>query len=150
MSFSGEVKACRMHTSNIIRDLPVLIHDAVGKVHALRHAQDRRITAYRRTHLRDAVASQAIVNMVRNRVIPSSKIQTVINEWDAPSYEAFTEDGMSTWRLFNAGTHALKGTSQHDFPRRTMRLHDACDALSAKALEALAATAEEEAAAPTN
>src|SRR4030095_3126122 len=56
LSFSGEVKLSRKHTTFIWRDLPQLTERAIGRLISKWHDKDRRIEAYRDHGLSDMEA----------------------------------------------------------------------------------------------
>src|SRR4051812_14626552 len=53
LSFSGEVKLARKHTSMIERDLPQLVESAVGRLGDLRGTQEQRFERYRVSEFSD-------------------------------------------------------------------------------------------------
>jgi len=62
LSFSGEVKIARKHTRFILRDIPSLTQDAIGRLMDRWHHQDRRIEAYKSKNVNDRVAHDLIVS----------------------------------------------------------------------------------------
>src|SRR5688572_4302520 len=54
LAFSAEVTIARRHTRFIERDLPGIVHTALGRLADLRAQQDARIGAYKHTDLVDA------------------------------------------------------------------------------------------------
>ncbi len=126
LSFSGEIVIKRRHTRFIKRDLPQLIDAAVGRLGMLRTDQATRIATYKDRQLDVDFADHLIIELLRARVITSTKIPTVLKEWEEPSHEEFARDGFTAWRFFNAVTESLKGRIPE--PRVTQALHGIMDA----------------------
>ncbi len=125
LSFSGEIKVARKHTSMILNDLPLMINDAVGKLHDTWHEQDRRIVRYQDCHLADAVMHNLTIHALDRGVICGSQVPKVLREYREPGHEAFRPKNL--WSLFNAFTEVLKGNLAI-LPDRTQKLHSLCDA----------------------
>ncbi len=125
LSFSGEVRLARKHTSRIEADLPRLIESAVGRLGDLRRTQEQRFTAYRFRDLADAEAHDLLIRAVDAGVLPVTRIPAVVREWRHPRHPEF-RDGRTAWRLFNAFTEGLKGNLDA-LPRRTQALHGLLD-----------------------
>jgi len=126
LCFSGEVKFGRRHTSNIVRDLTGLVDAAVGKINGLRISQDARIEAYREAELGQAQADHLLIELLRARVVTSTKIPKILKEYENPSHPEFVQDGDTVWRFFNAVTENLKG-GLADLPRVGQALHGIMD-----------------------
>jgi len=130
LCFSGEIKVGRKHTLNILRDLPTLIFDALGRVGALRTFQSERIEAYKRFELTDSRVNDLLIESLDLGVIASSKIGKVLGEWREPSHEEFAES-KNGWRLMNAFTEVMKPRLQGDdlftLPAKTEVLHSILD-----------------------
>jgi hypothetical protein len=127
LAFSGEVTLARKHTRHIERDLPQLVDRAVGRLGNLRDRQRERIDTYKQTTLDDSHAHDLMVRAVDHKVVPVTALPQVVNQWRQPAYDAFSDDGKTAWRLFNAFTEALKGRSLEQLPRRTQALHGLLD-----------------------
>jgi hypothetical protein len=125
LSFSGEVKLARKHTTHIERDLPQLVERAVGMLSDLRNTQERRFTAYQSHELTDAAAHDLIICALDSRIIPVTRIPEVLQEWREPRHSEFRQS-RTAWRLFNAFTEILKG-NLGELPRRTQALHGVLD-----------------------
>ena len=127
LSFSGEVSIARRHTRFIERDLPRVITTAVGRLTELRKTQDGRIEAYKETELDDRTVHDLVIRAVDARVVPITRVPTLLTEWRTPRHPEFA-DGQTAWRFFNAATEALKGRNLAELPRRTQTLHGLVDA----------------------
>jgi len=128
LAFSAEVVIARKHTKYIQRDLPRLIHEAVGKLGDLHERQTRRIAAYQETALSDAQFHDVLVRSLDARVICASKLPQVLEVYRKPVHEEFAS--RTVWSGFNAFTEVLKAYDLQDLPRRTQALHGLCDQLS--------------------
>jgi hypothetical protein len=125
MAFSGEVRFGRKHTRFINRDLPFLVHDAMGRIKVLRANQEKRIEAYKDTKVSDNWARCAIMRAAEEDYISWSKCGKVWGEWHEPSHDEFKE--RNAWSLFNSFTEVMKSYSVQDLPKRTAGVHDLFD-----------------------
>lgn len=126
LSFSGEINLKRKHTTNILRDLPQVIQNAIGKLNSFELTQNDRFWRYQNTELGVKDVDHAIMSALRAQVIAPSKLPDVMNEFLHPRHPEFAEDGNTVWRLYNSFTEFLK-TSLWNLPRRTMVLHAVLD-----------------------
>jgi len=129
LSFSAEVVLGRMHTLNILRDLPGIVAQAVSRLGDARDAQVSRFDAYKAKSLDEVEINDLIIRSLDARAFPVTKIPSILREVREPSHEGFLRDGATTaWTLFNSVTESLKGTNLHDLPRRTRALQGVLDA----------------------
>ncbi len=126
LSFSGEVTLARRHTRFIMRDLPQVIHRAVGMLTDHRLKQDQRIAAYKEKSIDDFAAHDIVINALDCQAVPSTKIPYVLKEWREPAHEDFRP--RTAWSLFNAFTEVLKGDMRKTLPR-TQALHGLMDSV---------------------
>ncbi len=124
LAFSGEIEVSRKHTSFILRDLPLLVKDALGRLVGKWFDQDRRIARYRDYQLSDAGAHDLTIRALDAGAITNRMIPDVLEEWRKPRHEAF--EPRNAWSWFNACTERLKG-HLHLLPDRTRALHGVCD-----------------------
>lgn len=124
LCFGGEIVIKRKHTAFILRDLPNMVYSAMENVASFKFVQDARFETYRETKLNDRDADHLIMNMLRNQVINTSRVETVVKEWDEPTFD---HGPRTIWRLFNAVTQAYKGMNIHELPQRAMGLQVLCD-----------------------
>ncbi|HZU35412.1 MAG TPA: DUF932 domain-containing protein [Gemmataceae bacterium] len=125
LSFSGEVKLARKHTTYIERDLPQLVDRAVGLLGGLRRTQEQRFLAYKSHELTEGRANDLLIQALDARVVPVTRLPDVLQEWREPRHPEFRQ-GPTAWRLFNAFTEILKGRLE-ELPRRTQALHGLMD-----------------------
>jgi hypothetical protein len=107
LSFSGEVKLARKHTTYIERDLPLLVTRAIGRLTDLRSTQEQRFIAYKEKPLTDSQVNDVVIQALDARVLPVTRIPDVLQEWRHPAHEEFADK--TAWRLFNGFTEVLKG-----------------------------------------
>jgi hypothetical protein len=129
LAFSGEVTIARRHTRFIERDLPRIVHTAVGRLTDMRGQQDERIRAYKETELVDTAAHDLVIRAVDANVLPVTQVPEVLSEWRTPSHEEFAVDGKTVWRFHNAMTHVWKGRNLAALPRRSQALHGLLDSV---------------------
>lgn len=131
LAFSSEIVFGRRHTTNIMRDLPMLVARACGELAAKWDTQGKRIEAYKATGLDNRDAAWILLNSLRQNVFPKTKIDDILSEWLEPQHPEFAD--RNVWSLFNAVTEHLKpreaskGHALWDLPARTTRLHAICD-----------------------
>lgn len=127
LAFTGEVTVGRKHTSMILEDLPTVVDEAIGQVIDLKSLMDRRYEAYKGRTFKQWEAEHLIIEMLRQNVINTGRVEKVVAEWDAPSHKEFQKTGDSAWRMFNAVTETMKGLSMNELAPRTQRLHTIID-----------------------
>jgi hypothetical protein len=124
LSFSGEVRLTRKHTTHLQRDLSQLVGCGVGKLMQLWVHQGDRIDTYKNYRLRDKSAHDLIVRAVDIGAATNRMIPWVLREWREPSHPEFQD--RTAWSLFNAFTEVLKGNLP-ELPKRTEVLHGLFD-----------------------
>ena len=127
LMFHGEIKFGRRHTNGILNDLMGLVEDAIGRVLPMQKIEDERVAAYKDAQLTDQHADHLIIEMLRNGVINTQRVEKVVAEWDAPSHADHANAGNSVWRLEQATTEALKGTNIIQLPDRHTALVEILD-----------------------
>jgi hypothetical protein len=129
LAFSAEVTIARRHTRFIERDLPRVVHTAVGRLADMRGQQDERIRLYKGTEIADSVAHDLLIRAVDAVVLPVTQVPSALEEWRSPSHEEFLADGKTVWRFHNALTHVWKGRNLAALPRRSQALHGLLDSV---------------------
>ena len=130
LAFSGDVQVGRRHTINILRDLPLLVQAAIGKLFMMQRDQDKRISVYKETDISKTQADHLMVEMLRLGVVGCHQMPKLVNEWDKPSHEEFSQCGDTLWRLFNATTETLKTKRGLPVPKKTQALYGMMDLAS--------------------
>jgi hypothetical protein len=108
LAFWADVVLGRMHTTNILRDLPLLCNRAVGILAEKWTDMEQRVTAYKSHTLKDEQVHDFVIRAVDAGAITTTAIPDVLKEWRTPSHEEFAADGASAWRLRNAFTESYK------------------------------------------
>jgi len=127
LAFSSEINLARKHTRYIMRDLPRIVGDAMGKLGGMRIAQEKRIDAYKTRDVSDTEAHDFLVRALDMKVIGCQALPHIVNEWRKPRHLDFMP--RNAWSLFNAFTEILKAISPTELPNRTIGLHGMMDAL---------------------
>lgn len=128
LSFSGEIKVTRKHTTNIMRDLPGIVFSAIGKIQGAVDFQALRFDAYKGTSIDTTQADHLLMNAWREGILSTRTLATARDEWDAPSHSEFEE--RNVWSLFNDCTESFKGKGGRLFngiDRETLALHSFLD-----------------------
>lgn len=126
LSFSGEIRIDRKHTSRIMRDLPRLTSRAIGLLAEKWTLMGDRIARYKQIELNDKDVNDFLVRSVEAGVMPITQLPAVLNEWRKPSHEEFAP--RNAWSLFNAFTECGKEDSLAVRPKRMINLHGLMDA----------------------
>ena len=124
LSFSGEIKIARKHTRFIIRDIPALTQEAIGRLMQKWHHQDERIAAYKAKNVNDKTAHDLIIRSTDVGAATPRQIPNILKEWREPRHQEFQSRNL--WSLFNSFTEVAKG-NLIELPRRTERLHGLMD-----------------------
>lgn len=127
LCFSGDIQLGRKHTTNLMRDLPEMLNNAVAQIVPMRDHQIRRINAYKEAKVNDGQVDTLVRKAYQDGVIPARMIGPVIDQFYKPEHEEFVADGRTLWTAFNGFTEKLKGSSLWGLPERTTKLHKLCD-----------------------
>ena len=128
LEFGAEFVLGRKHTSQLLVDLPNRITDLMGNLGEFRDVHERRLEAYKRTSLDEATVHDVLIRSVDERVMATSYIAKVLQEWRNPRHEEF--EARNVWSLMNAYTEVFKGTNTFDLSGRTTRLHGLLEPLA--------------------
>lgn len=109
LSFSGEQVFSHRHTPGLEQRFPEIVMQAMAFVSDQQQITQRVFTSYQETEITDRQAEHAIIEMVRRRILPPTKVRQVVKEWDSPRHPEFAE-AKNVWRLFNGVTETIKGT----------------------------------------
>lgn len=120
LAFSGEVSMSRKHTINVFRDLPDLIYRMLGQVSSMRERMDAEIAAMKGRALPQAQAHHLMVEAIRARVLPASRLPKVIEAWEEPPHPEFSP--RTAWSLFNAFTEEQKSNAPRAQMEGSLRL----------------------------
>ena len=109
LSFGGEIKLARKPTRFIVRDLPNLVQQGIGRLMEKWYEQNVRFNRYEERDITDTLADDLIIRATDVGVCSNRLIPAVLHEWREPKHEAFQE--RNVWSLFNSFTEALKDSS---------------------------------------
>lgn len=113
LCFHGDIAQFRTkQTLNMVDRLPELIRSSVQRIPMMADVQKQNFDSLKLHQMRPEVGDQVLVEIYRRGGFSSPQLTRAIDEWHKPSHEEHAEDGWSAWRLFNAGTEALKPTGQ--------------------------------------
>ena len=120
LAFHASIVLARKHTSRILGDLPRLVADALGHLSVVQEERNIFIAKAKVLEIGNRMAHDFIVRAVDAKVIPTTKIPAVLDEWRNPSFDDFAP--RTLWSLYNGFTFALKGYNDAEIARRTQRL----------------------------
>ena len=104
LCFGGENTIHRKHTSNI--DITSLIPEAFDNMSNQYALLEERVDDLKYQMVSLDIAKIAIVEAARKKIIASSDILSVFNEYEQPQHEEFQE--YNRWSLYNAFTEIAK------------------------------------------
>jgi hypothetical protein len=120
LAFAGEASMHRKHTVNVFRDLPDLIYQMLSSVSSLRERQNAEIAAWRAHDLTPADAHHLMVEAIRAKVLPASRLPKVLEAWEQPAYPEFQP--RTAWSLYNAFTELAKSRSPRGQMEDTLKV----------------------------
>jgi hypothetical protein len=126
LSLFGNVVFRRKQTTFVMSDLRGMVDGFMRQFTQSVEDRAAQVARYKQAQLRDATANHTIIQMLRQGIIVSSKVEKVVNEYYEPSHtEHLNENGERTnWTLFNAATEAFKGSPISTYTERSQKLHD--------------------------
>jgi len=122
LMFSGDTKTVRRQTKGVYGDLPWEIHKMVERYLLSTHTDVEFMESLKEVEGRRHKVNDFVVESMKADVIPSSHIKRVLDEWKAPTYEAFAEHREDLYGLHNAYTHVLKKVNPTSIVQRNARL----------------------------
>jgi len=118
LCFSSDVKLARRHTVNIIRDIPRVLAEGIGRLLAHWTDMETRIARYMETEIGFNQACEMAVQLAEAKALPPRDVYNVVQEFKAPKHPEFNSPTL--WNLYNAVTENLKGSDLTKLPARTM------------------------------
>jgi len=106
MCFHGDFMEKRKHTVNIREHLPGLIDGALGRYLMDFGKRIDQVEFWKDMEIEDRDASHAIIECVRQNVLPANRVKNVLEEYENPHHEEFKS--RTVWSLHNAFTEAHK------------------------------------------
>lgn len=121
----GNIVLKRKQTTFVMSDLRELVQGFMGQFTASVEQRAEQVTRYKQAQLKDATANHTIIQMLRQGIINTQRVEKVVNEYYEPSHaEHLNDDGERTnWTLFNAATEAFKGSPISTYTQRSQKLH---------------------------
>ena len=106
LMFSGEIVVGRRHTTNLFRDLPDKIREAVLGIMKRWEGQISRMAAYREIGLVNSEAHDLIAQAFLKGAVSNKQVADVISEWHQPRHAEFHD--RNVFALHNAFTEVWK------------------------------------------
>ena len=127
MMFVAEYEiAGAKHTKNIMDTF----HDRVTSLNKQlidhTNSMHKKYDLWKRTIIGGKLSDHIIMEAVRKKALPKTKIDKVDSEWRNPTYK-YQANPNSAWTLFNSFTHVNKGLNYVDQISRTQKLHKVFD-----------------------
>lgn len=121
----GNVVLKRKQTTFIERDLRGMVNGFMRQFTESVEQRAEQVARYKQAQLKDATANHTIIQMLRQGIINTQRVEKVVNEYYEPSHvEHLNDDGERTnWTLFNAATEAFKGSPISTYTERSQKLH---------------------------
>lgn len=127
MMFVAEYEiAGAKHTKNIMDTFHDRVVDLNKGLIDHTNGLHKKYDLWKRHIIGGKLADHLIMESVRHKALPKTKIDKVDNEWRNPTYD-YKANPNSAWYLFNAFTHVNKGLNYVDQISRTQKLHKVFD-----------------------
>ena len=125
LCFSSDIKLARRHTTNILRDIPRVLSEAIGRLLSHWTDMETRINRYQQTEIGFNDACALAVQLAESKALPARDVYPVTQEFKAPRHPEFNTPTL--WNLYNAVTENLKGSDLTKLPARTMVMQSLFD-----------------------
>lgn len=119
LALSGEIEAFRKHTTEVFRDLPILLRGAFGGLRGRIQAQGVEFEEWRERDLAPPQIDHLIGRIARAGAVPASRVGELFTE---QRFQTHDHGAPTLWRVYNATTEVLKGDGIMQLPGRTERL----------------------------
>lgn len=126
LCFASDIKLARKHTTNIMRDIPRVLGEAVGRLVSHFTDMQNRIENYKTFELVEDEAAGLIVKLADAKAIPAREVYPIMQQFRTPNHPEF--NGHTLWSLYNGVTECLKGGDLSKLPARTMTMQSVFDA----------------------
>ena len=131
LCFSSDVKLARRHTTNILRDLPMVLSNAISRVVSHWADMGKRIESYKNTEVQRDRCADMVIDLVDAKAFPARDVYKAVQEFRNPRHDEFK--GGSLWTLYNGITEHLKGGDLTKLPQRTMTVQSVFDKIAGHA-----------------
>ena len=113
----------RKHTGNIENDLDIGIKSCLINIDKFSQGYAGIMEEFKNAPLSDLNVKSLIIESARKKIIPSSKILSVYQEWIEPSFSYDNNDD-SVYKLYNSFTTVLRDYKEHAVtnPKRSFAL----------------------------
>jgi len=128
LCFASDIKLSRKHTTNILRDIPRVLSEAVGRLVSHFTDMQARIDRYKNHELSLDAAAGLVIQLADGKAIPAREVYPVIEQFRTPNHPEF--EGRTLWSLYNGVTECLKGGDLSKLPARTMVMQSIFDGLA--------------------
>lgn len=128
LAFHNEIKIARRHTKFILRDLPMLLSGAFGKLLNTWGNNAKRIEAYQARTINDLEAHDLIAKAYRVGAVSKTALADVLDQWHTPEHAEWSEQ-RNLWGLHNSFTNVMRGNVLA-LPKRSDSLHGLLDPLA--------------------
>ena len=125
LCFSSDVKLARRHTTNILRDIPRVLSEGIGRLLSHWTDMETRINRYQATEIGFDEACALAVNLAESKALPARDVFAVTQEFKSPRHPEFNTPTL--WNLYNSVTENLKGSDLTKLPARTMVMQSIFD-----------------------
>jgi len=126
LCFSADVKLARRHTLNILRDIPRVLAEGIGRLMSHWTDMETRINRYQNTEIGFKEACELAVQLAESKALPAREVFPVTQEFKTPRHAEFATPTL--WNLYNSVTENLKGSDLTKLPARTMIMQQMFDA----------------------
>lgn len=118
LAFSMSHELRTKQTTNIMRRLPGLIHEAVGHLPEEIERQDRLMAAIKAREITEDETNGVLIEAVRQNVLPPSRLGKVIHLWDRERGRVEGEEPIyganpTAWTTFNVLTETMRPADRH-------------------------------------
>ena len=113
----------RKHTGNIEADLEIGIKACFNNLDKFAIGYNDLMASYKSTPLSDYMARGLMIEGAKQKVIPPSKVLSVLKEWEKPSFE-YEDNDKNLYRLHNAFTTVMRCYKDNPIsaPQRSFKL----------------------------
>ena len=134
----GNERVSRKQTTFVMSDVRTRVAEFLGRYERTIEERNVQVARYQQAQVKDHIANHTVIQMLRQGIINTQRVEKVVNEYYEPSHpEHLNAEGERTnWTLFNAATEALKGAPISDYTERTTKLHGLIKASTDYALAA--------------
>ena len=123
LMMSGEIVVMRTHRGRILDELKGIIFNAIVNAEHKFETLNADAQSFKTRDCDDHMAYGTIGRLYGNGILRERQLPVVKKEWNKPTHDAFSEKTL--WRLYNAGTEALKTTPPMLRMNKQIKLHEA-------------------------